>query len=506
MGFKWSSSLRNQRGQSAIFVALMFNVLFVFFAMSINVAMVVHDKINLQNSVDLGAYYAAQKQAEILNAMAHQNYAIRQSWKLLSWRYRVLGTMGLDRPALKHPTLTNETSDSPFQGARTPSLCMTYKPMWEEVPRNENLCNSEQTRIPALPQVRVIAGFLGVNHGIAALSRQLRLQFSQQCDNNGAFNWWFASSILHAFRLDQRNRKQVIYGLARGLAASKTDFIDIDGNSVLEGVRQTILKNLTYANREKGVDVQILNSLGGVPYQSWLSEIEIAPTAVYTDIKDLESCEGYPQIIQNLPIKTSAKNWISSPPPFGLGAGDLIPWKDPSILRAGDFQYSMGVEKNPWVMSYVGVKVETNPRQVFFPVAGALKMVARGFAKPFGGRMGPWYSEKWDKGSPESSGDLVDSLLPPRISPTSTSGASGIPNYSRFPGDQLGLISKMSQNSLVSLRNITSRFEYYKNIKADIAPGAANDILAWDGIANKAPKIREYEIAAIAPDLFDITY
>ena len=36
----------------AIFVALIFQVLFVLFAMAINVALIVHDKINLQNSVD----------------------------------------------------------------------------------------------------------------------------------------------------------------------------------------------------------------------------------------------------------------------------------------------------------------------------------------------------------------------------------------------------------------------------------------------------------------------
>ena len=55
----------------AIFVALIFQVLFVFFAMAINIGLVVHDKINLQNSVDLAAYYAASKQAEVLNVIAH---------------------------------------------------------------------------------------------------------------------------------------------------------------------------------------------------------------------------------------------------------------------------------------------------------------------------------------------------------------------------------------------------------------------------------------------------
>src|SRR5437764_657897 len=88
------SRLRNESGQMTIFIALIFQVLFVFFAMVINISLLVHDKINLQNSVDLGAYYAAERQAEILNEIAHINYQIRQDYKLLTWRYRVLGTLG----------------------------------------------------------------------------------------------------------------------------------------------------------------------------------------------------------------------------------------------------------------------------------------------------------------------------------------------------------------------------------------------------------------------------
>src|ERR1700722_2583132 len=101
----------SQRGQAAIFVALMFNVLFVFFAMSINVALVVHDKINLQNSVDMAAYYAAAKQSEILNVIAHENYIIRQAWKLLAWRYRVLGTMGYYQPPDVRPVRSHDVTD-----------------------------------------------------------------------------------------------------------------------------------------------------------------------------------------------------------------------------------------------------------------------------------------------------------------------------------------------------------------------------------------------------------
>ena len=88
--------LKNIRGQIAIFVVLIFQVLFILFAMTINIALVVHDKINFQNSLDLAAYYGAKQQAEVLNAMAHINYQMRQNWKLLAWRYRILGTLVQD--------------------------------------------------------------------------------------------------------------------------------------------------------------------------------------------------------------------------------------------------------------------------------------------------------------------------------------------------------------------------------------------------------------------------
>lgn len=91
---RFSLSRKNQKGQVAIFVALIFQVVFVFFALMINVGLLIHHKINLQHSTDLAAYYGAMKQAEQLNAIAHINFQMRQAWKLMTWRYRILGTFG----------------------------------------------------------------------------------------------------------------------------------------------------------------------------------------------------------------------------------------------------------------------------------------------------------------------------------------------------------------------------------------------------------------------------
>jgi hypothetical protein len=497
----------SERGQAAIFVALLFNVLFVFFAMAINIALVVHDKINLQNSADLAAYYAATKQAELLNVIAHENYQIRQAYKLLSWRYRVLGTMGLYQAGVVHPVWSGDMSDAAFAPAfGTPSLCITYKPTWQEVPQGENLCNRENLRIPPLPQVQVIAGFLGLNLGIAALAAQLRQQFDIQCQKHGAYNWWFAMSILTAFRVDQHNRKLVVKGLAQNLA--KEDILDLDGNSVLTGARETFIKNLTFANRQSfengGGNFEILNSLANIDQKQWLPTIDIIPTLYYTDVDSQPGCNASPQTIHNLPERQGARDLLNAQLDPG---GKLQALRNQDFLQNSDFQYSIGFEKNPWYMAYMGVRAETNPRQVFFPFGSGVKMVARAFAKPFGGRIGPWYSAKWEKGTMNSDGDLVDPLMAPRVLAgglmNSQQDPRRLPNYSRYPGDALGVGSAMALNALTGLGGITISFDAYANIAADMAPGAMNDPMAWLG---NAPDVRNFEIAAVAPDLFDVTY
>jgi hypothetical protein len=81
-----------------------------------------------------------------------------------------------------------------------------------------------------------------------------------------------------------------------------------------------------------------------------------------------------------------------------------------------------------------------------------------------------------------------------------------LPNYSRYPGDTLGMSSKLALNALSGIQRIGVKFDFYKNIKEDIRTGNDNDILAWNWQSGQAPDIRNYEISAITPDLFDITY
>ncbi|MCB0421418.1 MAG: Tad domain-containing protein, partial [Bdellovibrionales bacterium] len=507
----------------AIFIALIFQVLFVLFAMSINLALVVHDKINLQNAVDLAAYYGAQRQAELLNVIAHQNYQIRQSWKLLAWRYQVISTLGLDRPPDPHPARSGfnltETPFAPGGNSYKPSVCVTFVNNWE-IPNNanDNLCHSPIVNIPALPQVPVIAGFIGINVALASLSQQLRAQYNSNCDTHGARNWWWTMMIFNGFRQDQRNRKEVIFKLAENL--SKHDFVDLNGSPVSAGVAKTLRKNLTWGNdNDQDSPFQGLswfNSMEGVDRKSWLPEIQITPTGYYTDVAPGSGCNAAPKHVSQLPARGTAQALLNNDNTLP-GATALIPYSQGTPPAESLEHMSLGVEKNPWFNVYFGVKAQTKPRQLFFPFGEPMVFQARAFAKPFGGRIGPWHQISWNPNDSQSSGPKVDYNLPPRAAGFLDSSLDlfRLPNYGRFPGDVLGLRSRQAMaalddpgNPLRTLKNIKMHhYEINHLINPMLEdPNLSNDPLSWNWMNNTAAGVRDYELAAISPDLFDATY
>lgn len=512
--------LRNERGQMAIFIALIFQVLFVLFAMSINLALVVHDKINLQNAVDLAAYYGAQKQAEMLNVIAHQNYQIRQSWKLLAWRYRVLSTLGLDRAPDPHPARSQfnltETAFMPRPNYK-PSVCVTFVNNWV-IPNNttDNLCHSPMVNIPALPQVPVIAGFIGMNVALAALSAQLITQYNGNCDTHGARNWWWTMMIFHGFRMDQANRKEVIFKLAENL--QKHDFVELSGSPVSVGVGKTLRKNLTWGNDNTEdnpfIGFEWYNSLEGIQRQQWLPEIQTAPTGYYTDVAPGSGCNAAPKHISVLPARGTARNMINTQM---IGGPTLVQYAQGTPPPISLEHMSLGVEKNPWINIYFAVRAQTKPRQLFFPYGDAMVFQARAFAKPFGGRIGPWHQVNWNPNDTQSSGAKLDYTLPPRAAGFMNSSMDEfrLPNYGRFPGDQLGLRSRLAMAALDDPTNPNRRLSTIKMRHLELNhlinpmiedPNLANDPLSWNWMTDQPAGIRDYETAAIAPDLFDATY
>lgn len=543
----------------AIFFALIFQVLFVMFAMVINVGLLVHHKINLQNSVDIAAYYGAMKQAEMMNSIAHVNYQIRQSWKLLVWRYRVIGQGGDERnnpPYIANGNLKGikdaaeiaieQFSELERDARRASNFCVNYAPFKQA--NNNNTC--KDTLLETTPKLELftappqIAFFLG----ITGLARSMALDSLEQIRvaqrYAGEFNWTMLARFVVGFAIDQADRKQTINYLARGLSKAPDDFNELNGDSIKLGLLATLKKNLTIANRESLTDdqVKIFNGLGHERCSAvsagqydppkWLSEVRVVP-AFFTIDNEAGTGEGGVESRDGKAIRLGRDSLPKSQDKLKEEIDVLKDYVDP---QAPPYNASLGFEKNPWCMAYVGVSATTAPKIPFSPL-GEVKMTAIAFAKPFGGRMGPWYNKIWDPSSPKSNrGDKTDELAPTRVDDPSNipepRDFTRVPNYSRFPGDQLGLMSRNSVGRFHRLlfdmggsqyengqlakatppppppnaQDTSPDFNYWGHVHKPYPQNLGLDTLSWDSTNNFPPRQRDLEVLAIAPDLFDMTY
>jgi hypothetical protein len=542
-----TSAVCDENGQMSIFIALIFQVLFVLFAMIINIGLLVHDKINLQNAVDLGAYYGAQRQAEILNEIAHINYQIRQDYKLLVWRYRVLGTLGRQGgpnplsigdgrtgfpPARKPPgvPLNDVEWVNTAYGTQPelPFVCIAHD-LWSDFTSTssqlENHCfNALGSSIPDIPRVSVIAPWVPLVGAAAGFSQQARLNARYSRNESSVLNWAFTMQMIHAYKLSIATRKSVIFDLRKRLVDLGSQMRDLRMESVREGVQRTILKNLTSSNQES-FDSDYFAFQNGLsdpacagPDQDGaptLPEVQIAPLLLYLVWNGL-SPEVRFQNNFGAPLNPSMVQTLD---PSGLmrmmAQGEPAP---DNLMHS-----SLGFEKNPWCMAYVAVRARAQPRKPFAPFGQAVTLEARAFAQPFGGRIGPWYRTGWSPSSMRSDvGEPVDPLAGPRLvagGGFDANDVSGrIPNYSRYPGDSLGLRSELAMGAQRALigsygaptpKDQRLKLLYYAGF--DDIP-QHGDPLAWDvqgpqdQVTPGVDRIRRAELAAVAPDLFDVTY
>lgn len=580
--------IRNSRGQVAIFVALLFQVLFLFFAMIVNVGLLVHHKINLQNSVDLAAYYGGMKQAEVMNAISHINYQIKQSWKLLVWRHRVLGSAGAasdpDRvlPLEKINSGVAEVAAG-LGGSRDykslylkPRFCIAYEP--HEVhgsvgKNNENTCRQAwmSTAKAALPNPGAlrIPGFFSFGNTVASAITTAIDSATTRCATVGALNYVTGGRFIVAHFMDSEERAFLINYLAMGLSAQRDDFYDISGDSVRQGLEKTLRHNLTDANRES-LEFDLLNGLSmdacratgaqvgytkGSNVPPWLVPIEVYPVWRYSDCETIESGGA-----TTVSITGRQLDYFNQP---GMSNTNRVPQHLKQQLAGLEASKALmprpvliGFEKDPWCMAYVGVKAKTKPKIPFMPLS-EVELTAEAYTKPFGGRIGPWYTKTWDpahvgRGRIDGTADsynvdqMVEKNGPIRVRDlsgiTTIDNPEWVPNISRFAGDRYPIVDKFPSGGYAiervlayfhralrtdlnstyyaslgqgksypfSLKSSDSKLSlnYYNTVGVAYteSAGSGRDQLTWDAESKSAPKLRLLEIAGIAPNIFDMSY
>ncbi len=454
-------SRKNQQGQVAIFVALIFQILFVFFAILINVGLLVHHKINLQQSADLAAYYGALKQAESLNAIAHINFQIRQAWKLLAWRYRIVGTFGFQRTSggsttqpvfpitLNYggvPSVINSAKDVDdgscpagtelVNTATHPFFCISHGGIlgWTgasaERASAENGCKINctlmTTAVPytvnAIPNLSVVID----NSTSAAISTaiaEVNNNLEGLCKSVGKINMNLLAKMIVSYRRETLMRSQTLLMLAGNLSQDK--FLDLDGNEVVKGVTNTFKNNLTEANLDSGTNL-ILKTYNSLSDSSCAMRSDMSQAG-----NKAEAGEFLKRIEFNLieffihdcswtagtlPTQAAGQNFRSGRI-YNAGLTDLsdgsfvgtnpTPKLDTAVTQniRNEIMQLVQLENNKYTVGY-----EKNPWCPAYYVVSAssepmipflpivkIKLNAKAVAKPFGGTIGPWYGRKWDR-------------------------------------------------------------------------------------------------------------
>ncbi len=501
---------KNIKGQVAIFVALVFQVIFILFALMINVGLLIHHKINLQQSTDLAAYYGAMKQAEILNVVSHVNFQIRQAYKLMAWRYRILGTFGMQNdnsPAassgqpiifpIKHNPVpapnpfqyqqSSENDECIFDNVRIsalriPFMCVNHYGFKEYNPTSETetFCKANCLRYKGdaltIPRIgdappggagNYDTGIIGaINTAIAQANQRI----TNACHGTGPINALMLSKFYASYLQEVKNRMLFIKMLMANLSTGETETLDIEGNKVFDGVKNTLINNLTEANNtsfEKDGNIfETYNSVsaargsecGYANIDETKSESGIANLFADINFKYIKYfivlCEGSINSTKNfraLPILNDLTRDLDAML-FNQIEAQLrdrqLAENIKRIMATNNFDHTIGIEKNPWCSIYYGVKATTSPVIPFLPIS-KVTLHATSFAKPFGGSIGPRQYQNWPSsdrrsspaGGPSTQTDLnlpIQNPIPSDLT-TPKDNEKLLLNYANYVGDSNGL-------------------------------------------------------------------
>jgi len=411
-----------KQGQISILIVLSFIPLFTLFAFVVNIGMLVHAKIALQNAADLAAVAGAATQARQLTAISHVNYMMRQTYKLFLARYYGLGnyllkcfpkdgaipsTFNGTQSGCQYPG-EGVTSTNPFNFINTESNGtgdFPGAPVVCIVPEKE----SSVCQLAGQIQVAKPPNFPGCGASpICAVLQQAAQQIqniqSFKCASNKFLNYEIASRWLYSVPDPDPNPNAKIIasvdgkldGLVTGLGLvpeqilniqrirTLASYINQDPRVVNDSNYKSIEDNAKdYASIER--TMQAFKTAYGNLNSKVFSNIEMTellPTPPMLVLKEVKGQIDLPVVVYGEAQGGTNANGSD---------------KDcERSLRVVSARVYFGVYKEPSPEVFYAVKLKAKARLLFnpFPLRGnpdpdGVELEAIAAAKPFGSRIGP---------------------------------------------------------------------------------------------------------------------
>ena len=439
--------IKKKKGLLTIFGILFGLGTFTIFGLTMSVGLIVHHKINAQNSVDIGAIYAAQKQAETLSVLSHLNYQLWQNYKLFSYRYNVLGNVGAYRKGGGTDTAKLDIIEQEYTARKSnPMICpntgqrcapnnqpkrcrentvtniefnrlgcpfafCVWHPYFYIDGREDDTTNPcQDLHEPfALPPVR--SGGIGIGYRLAQRKvEQLRDKIAESCKAMGLVNWLVASASYLSFHDEQKKRKEFIEKYFEKIIAAG---LDLDGKSIQLGVKNTVEKNLTLPIYRSDKNIYSKRSSDGKGFDSdyfdWVYYPEknsspnlyyvqniISPSGNQTCARDVKSIFDICECRTDPTIDSETCRRIQRYPGVnGTRCDDLQNARDEGQVIGFKIENPNKINFYSQVFMYVNFH-----GGIFFPFRNPIPMVAQAFSKPFGASFGNPNIKTWESNPP----------------------------------------------------------------------------------------------------------
>lgn len=381
-----------EQGQVTVMIAILMVTLLFMLAFTVNVGMLVHAKINLQNAADLAAYAGASTQARQLNTISYLNYEMRRQYKKFLFRNYILGNMA--QPTFpRSPSGTATYQFRPREGAtpyNAPIVCITFQ-------AQDNPCQVQVLRPISIPEANPLDQ---ISQVLTTQLRAIENARRASCTNIGTLNeslvvYWLyntdpdlneVATRLEGVSGNARSVLTTLRGLGRGVGLvpklfmlnqrirNLGDYVNLPAVSGMQYNAVSTLMGQADAPKHERIIQAYLSA-----YHTLGEHLFDADSIEMTELMQTPQLRLQEQRVEFEVYPVSLKQNPSGP------EGNCTQFPVPYAVR----NLPVGVYKDPRFLTYYALRLTAKARLLFNPFGGELEMTAYSAAQPFGSRIGP---------------------------------------------------------------------------------------------------------------------